>query len=165
MVADKRLWLMLAAVTLVMSGAAPAFAQSAPEPGQQPALPQNLPATSTEPAAEPVKTTKPAASKPTLPSCAVVTVTPGPVRADGHPWDTLATEPPDISIVETTTGTVAHCDDTWTCSVTLVPKSNTLEFTLKDTDPIGGDDPMGTGSCAIGKTCAWPLAMVTVKAC
>jgi hypothetical protein len=40
-----------------------------------------------------------------------------------------------------------------------------LEFTLSDTDSIGGDDPMGAGKCAIGKTCAWPLAKVTVKAC
>jgi hypothetical protein len=87
------------------------------------------------------------------------------VRADGHPWDTLATEPPDIGIVEATTGAIAQCDDTWTCSVTLTPKSNTLEFTLTDHDPIGGDDPMGNGSCAIGKTCTWPLAKMTVKAC
>jgi hypothetical protein len=154
-------------VTLAMlASASLAFAQSPPEPGQQPALPQNLPSISVEPSAEPAKTEKPdAPAKPKLASCAVVTVRPGPVRADGHPWDTLATEPPDIGIVEATTGATAQCDDTWTCSLTLTPKANPLDLTLTDADPIGGDDPMGTGTCTIGKTCSWPLAKVSVKAC
>jgi hypothetical protein len=166
MATDKRLWLLLAAVALAMSGASLVSAQSPPGPGQQPIVPQNVPSISTEPSAEATKIETPVAStKPTLPSCAAVIVTPGPVRADGHPWDTLAAEPPDIGIVEATTGAKAQCDDTWSCSLTLTPKSNVLDLELKDADPIGGDDPMGSGTCAIGKTCAWPLANVTVKAC
>jgi hypothetical protein len=164
MAGRMRLMLILAATLLAVGPTA--IAQSPPEPGQQPALPQNIPEVSAEPSAEPAETIKTAPpAKPVLPSCAVVTVVPEAVRADGHPWDTLATEPPDIGIAEATTGTTAQCDDTWTCSLTLTPKASTLELTLTDADPIGGDDPMGRGTCAIGKTCAWPLAKVTVKAC
>jgi hypothetical protein len=155
-------------VTLaVLASSSLAFAQSPPEPGQQPSLTQNVPSVSSaESSAEPAEAEKlDTPPEPKLASCAVVTVTPGPVRADGHPWDTLATEPPDIGIAEATTGTMAQCDDTWTCSLTLTPKTNALELMLTDADPIGGDDPMGTGTCAIGKICSWPLAKVSVKAC
>src|SRR5690349_4866905 len=116
MAAQPRLRLMLVTTALLCCATSP-FAQSPPEPGQQPTLPQPISSASSEPSSEPAKTEKSSApAKPAVPSCAVATVTAGPVRADGHPWDTLATEPPDIGIVEATTGATAQCDDTWSCS-------------------------------------------------
>ena len=104
-------------------------------------------------------------SKPTLASCAVATVAPGPVRKDGLKWDLgKSTGAPDIRIAELTTGTRAACEQTWTCSVTVVPVTNVLRFTLSDND-LDADDEIGEGSCAIGKTCQVGLARVTVKKC
>ena len=73
--------------------------------------------------------------KQSLPSCVMVTVAPGPVRMDGLIWDLgKSTAAPDIRIVEQTTGTRGACDQTWTCSVTLKPVTNTLQLDLTDAD-------------------------------
>lgn len=104
-------------------------------------------------------------SKPTLPSCAIATVAPGPVRKDGNKWDLgKSTEAPDIRIAELTTGTRGACEQTWTCSVTVVPVTNVLQFILSDND-LDADDEIGEGSCAIGKSCQIGVAKVTVKKC
>lgn len=103
--------------------------------------------------------------KPTLPACALVVVTANPVRADGLKWDLgKSTEAPDIIIEEATTGTKTKCSQTWSCSLTLEPKSSQLSLELSDED-IDADDPIGVGSCAIGKTCQIGAAKVSVKRC
>ena len=154
----------IAAAVIVALLTSPVAAQVAPAPGIQPELPPNLPrATETEAKTNTDAVVTSAKSQP--PSCAVVAVSPAPVRADGNPWDTIAAEPPDIRIAETTTGSYGECDDTWSCSITVTPTVSMLELILADTDSIGGDDLMGSGTCAIGKICDFGLARVAVKAC
>jgi len=154
----------IAAAVIVALLTSPVAAQVAPAPGIQPELPPNLPrATETEAKTNTDAVVTSAKSQP--PSCAVVAVSPGPVRADGNPWDTIAAEPPDIRIAETTTDTDGECDDTWSCSITVTPTVSMLELILADTDSIGGDDLMGSGTCAIGKICDFGLAKVAVRAC
>lgn len=102
---------------------------------------------------------------PSLPSCALVIVSPGPVRADGLKWDLgKSTEAPDIIIKELSTGAEAKCAQTWSCSLTLVPTGTQLSLKLSDED-IDADDPIGQGSCSIGKTCQIGVAKVSVKRC
>ncbi len=99
------------------------------------------------------------------PSCITVTVAPGPRRSDGYVWDLgKSTEAPDIKIAELTTGAKAQCAQTWTCSVIVRPTGRQITLKLSD-DDIDADDPIGEGSCTIGKACNVGVAKVTTAPC
>ena len=102
---------------------------------------------------------------PAFPSCITVTVAPGPVRQDGNIWDLgKSTAAPDITIVELTTGARAQCAQTWTCSVIVHPVGRQISLDLSD-DDLDASDPIGTGSCTIGKSCTVGVAKVTTSKC
>jgi len=102
---------------------------------------------------------------PAFPSCITVTVAPGPVRQDGNIWDLgKSTAAPDIKIRELTTGASTQCAQTWTCSIVIHPVGRQISLKLSD-DDLDADDPIGEGSCTIGKACTVGVAKVTTSKC
>lgn len=101
-----------------------------------------------------------------LPGCATIFVTASPADENGNIWDPVSGyEYPDIVITESTTNTKLVCEaQSLTCSMSITPVTSKLKIVLMD-DDLNADDPMGSGSCDIGKTCQLGTNKVTVKKC
>jgi hypothetical protein len=106
---------------------------------------------------------KPAANKPSTPMVSA-TVTLRDKKPNGKTWDAMYGAP-DVALCYVAGGTKtcipggkssvepgipAHCQDSLTCSF-QVP-ANATEFEIVDID-MASNDPVGAGSCSIGKTC------------
>jgi peptidoglycan hydrolase-like protein with peptidoglycan-binding domain len=119
-------------------------------------------------AADMAATPAPAASAPAATgSCVTVSVRATPRDPTGDVWDWAinGNPEPDILISELTTGAKAQCDDSFTCSLTVHPVSDTLQLDIQDYDRFSANQTIGKGQCRVGQSCTFSNGTVSMQGC
>lgn len=83
----------------------------------------------------------------------------------GNQWERAAGDSPDPRIAETTTGAQNQCSNTFNCSLRITNAGSQLAFVVVDVDEISRPDPIGSATCAAGRSCRLEHAAISMSPC